>query len=102
CTSTSAPPTLSLHDALPIYATGAPAYEPAIPPPAPPCDGGWWSCAQGSWTCGQGLCCCALTTVHCGAWLLHRVAARSVQGVDLRSEEHTSELQSRENLVCRL
>src|SRR5690606_40933234 len=24
------------------------------------------------------------------------------QGADLRSEEHTSELQSRENLVCRL
>src|SRR5690606_37237404 len=65
------------------HATAAPAYEPAVPPPAPPCDGGWWSCAQGSWTCGQGLCCCALTTVHCGAWLLHRVAARSVQGVDL-------------------
>src|SRR5207302_5522655 len=33
-----------------------------------------------------------------------RLAARSVQPrrVYLRSEEHTSELQSRENLVCRL
>src|SRR5690606_40901160 len=27
---------------------------------------------------------------------------KSIVGADLRSEEHTSELQSRENLVCRL
>src|SRR5690606_41797837 len=30
------------------------------------------------------------------------VPVRENQGVSLRSEEHTSELQSRENLVCRL
>src|SRR5690606_40172274 len=30
------------------------------------------------------------------------VAAARAQGINLRSEEHTSELQSRENLVCRL
>src|SRR5690606_41015333 len=29
-------------------------------------------------------------------------AARNAEHYDLRSEEHTSELQSRENLVCRL
>src|SRR5690606_41837156 len=35
----------------------------------------------------------------CGGWL-HQHAARAFDGI--RSEEHTSELQSRENLVCRL
>src|SRR5690606_39346264 len=32
--------------------------------------------------------------------LIRRSADLSVRGIDLRSEEHTSELQSRENLVC--
>src|SRR2546422_4356167 len=38
------------------------------------------------------------------AWLLHAAAATSlnVRGAYLRSEEHTSELQSRLHLVCRL
>src|SRR5690606_39516807 len=36
-------------------------------------------------------------------WLLHRAVARLVRrSASGRSEEHTSELQSRENLVCRL
>src|SRR5690606_17053154 len=34
--------------------------------------------------------------------LLERAAAAQAAGVVLRSEEHTSELQSRENLVCRI
>src|SRR3712207_8434239 len=32
----------------------------------------------------------------------HREPARVLDGLDLRSEEHTSELQSRQYLVCRL
>src|SRR5690606_39934610 len=45
-----------------------------------------------------------------GHWFILRVAGRwkkggpepAPPGLELRSEEHTSELQSRENLVCRL
>src|SRR5690606_40122114 len=52
-----------------------------------------------------------------GAWLKHpfwrtsflasereieRLRDSGIQSVDIRSEEHTSELQSREKLVCRL
>src|SRR5690606_42009787 len=36
-----------------------------------------------------------------GKWLLRQALYRRVP-TELRSEEHTSELQSRENLVCRL
>src|SRR5690606_41389500 len=41
----------------------------------------------------------------CDGGVAHAAAAEHGDGVttaDLRSEEHTSELQSRENLVCRL
>src|SRR2546428_6924694 len=34
--------------------------------------------------------------------LLHELQARAREGADPRSEEHTSELQSRSDLVCRL
>src|SRR3712207_7598673 len=34
--------------------------------------------------------------------LVERVLQRALDGVDERSEEHTSELQSRQYLVCRL
>src|SRR5690606_40216276 len=45
----------------------------------------------------------ALVQAHFRAELLVDHAARhSGEGVGTRSEEHTSELQSRENLVCRL
>src|SRR5690606_42015774 len=40
---------------------------------------------------------------HAGAYLgLYNIAFKSHAIVSNRSEEHTSELQSRENLVCRL
>src|SRR5436309_5967469 len=39
---------------------------------------------------------------HCHVWLFASKAAREAARASSRSEEHTSELQSRENLVCRL
>src|SRR5690606_39892709 len=68
--------TLSLHDALPIF--------------------GWWFWRW--WHSSPVLAsrCCRITWTTC-PWRrsLHRWKPT-------RSEEHTSELQSRENLVCRL
>src|SRR5690606_40730457 len=68
--------TLSLHDALPIFGdqprSWPGTYERAPTGPRP---------------------------VRCGPRATRRCSAR---GGRLRSEEHTSELQSRENLVCRL
>src|SRR5690606_41234051 len=68
---------LSLHDALPISGAAAARSAPALLPPAPSSEDG----------------------------LAARDAedrARDVARLGHRSEEHTSELQSRENLVCRL
>src|SRR5690606_39612775 len=77
---------LSLHDALPISLLG-------------------WGCAV-KWSGAYWVAGFALLV------LLFDLGARRAAGVrrpwagtvrrDLRSEEHTSELQSRENLVCRL
>src|SRR5690606_41628846 len=75
-TATTVIYTLSLHDALPIYDTG----EGAISPYHRKFGGDL------IWELGTGYFGC-----------------RDAQGnFDPRSEEHTSELQSRENLVCRL
>src|SRR5947207_7534508 len=41
-------------------------------------------------------------TVHCTGSLLEWLRERSPRTFDLRSEEHTSELQSHSELVCRL
>src|SRR5690606_41425736 len=78
--------TLSLHDALPICwsvrrAAGCPAPAPATAP--------------------------AARAASCRRTSPRRVAHHPVAGATgwcrhARSEEHTSELQSRENLVCRL
>src|SRR3712207_8841905 len=71
--------TLSLHDALPISGAAAARRCRRRPrPPAPPAPGG---CAR-----------------------RRRCAARAaaVRPPPARSEEHTSELQSRQYLVCRL
>src|SRR5690606_39836540 len=47
-----------------------------------------------TWPCGRERSCCwyACSCASCNPWSAH----------PRRSEEHTSELQSRENLVCRL
>src|SRR5690606_41172598 len=43
-----------------------------------------------------------LTAARAFAMLFERLRIRGVRTLGERSEEHTSELQSRENLVCRL
>src|SRR5690606_41593497 len=70
--------TLSLHDALPIWGRRS-----------------------------DGSCCTAAKCRHvrscCCSWRRGRCSSRRWCGRHWsRSEEHTSELQSRENLVCRL
>src|SRR5947209_12102043 len=74
--------TLSLHDALPIYTPIFPAARSlsASRPPAP------CACLPGLNPPGN---------VYAGN-------SRHAQGAGGRSEEHTSELQSRQYLVCRL
>src|SRR5690606_42013626 len=88
--------TLSLHDALPIWADqlrrqGAehPGRLGLHPEPQWPADG---RAAQGGRADGAGV---------PGAGL-ERTLLRRPGCPWTRSEEHTSELQSRENLVCRL
>src|SRR5206468_13010098 len=82
---------LSLHDALPIFGRGGEARRP----PAPALrrrggegDGGW---RQGAVPAG-GVAAVGV-----------KAASRAIGTVPVaRSEEHTSELQSRSDLVCRL
>src|SRR5690606_42018120 len=86
----SAPPTpasytLSLHDALPIFGEKEPALE-----------------VRGESRDGHGerQYRCRRTDEEAGN---EQYAAEELSGTGKqRSEEHTSELQSRENLVCRL
>src|SRR5690606_41781892 len=92
-TSPSARYTLSLHDALPIFGEGDFFGQPFNPMPdqrlflyrwyeyCPQCD---------QWRFKE-----ALRMEATGGGKTQFVAV-------IRSEEHTSELQSRENLVCRL
>src|SRR5206468_6671890 len=93
--------TLSLHDALPIWSYAQAAFSRGSGPPLPrpaarvqprvaalrrpsPCPG-------------------ALRRVlPPGAWRARTPATRHVHQRVARSEEHTSELQSRSDLVCRL
>src|SRR5262249_59059660 len=72
--------TLSLHDALPICA----------------CRVGWVCLVGCAWGWGLG---CAWGF---GGAVIEQVVAVDGLGAEHRSEEHTSELQSLTNLVCRL
>src|SRR3712207_8474981 len=76
--------TLSLHDALPIWAGGVPRL------PEDPCQVGHDP--------GRPV------DAVVGGRLVQEAEHRLLDGlvVELRSEEHTSELQSRQYLVCRL
>src|SRR5690606_40597098 len=100
-TSLTAVPPLSLHDALPIFAPGSKVvtdyYEKA----------GLTDDleALGFYTVGYGCTTCIgnsgpLIDEVSDAVNEHDLAVTAV--LSGRSEEHTSELQSRENLVCRL
>src|SRR5690606_41438554 len=76
--------TLSLHDALPICRSHA----------------GWLTALFGQvGTCGSGD---FRPTVEVGDGAVRKFGEERADIGDFRSEEHTSELQSRENLVCRL
>src|SRR5439155_18823331 len=81
-TATTEIHTLSLHDALPIFASGTSpwvtrlSWRPGIRPRRRRCP--LWH----------------------GCWAIRFV--RSSRSMNERSEEHTSELQSRGHLVCRL
>src|SRR2546430_13281947 len=79
--------TLSLHDALPISRRGSAAGPPS----------------RGGGAAGAGLRVCRLGRVR-GERASFPALARARRGGvrSGRSEEHTSELQSQSNLVCRL
>src|SRR5690606_40096149 len=93
-TAATASYTLSLHDALPICATGnrarqeVPAAAAGMPSPA--------AVRGANPESIRSPCQCSpADTSHTAGHAARRRGA-------CRSEEHTSELQSRENLVCRL
>src|SRR5258708_31808102 len=91
--------TLSLHDALPIYEQPAdlgikPALKQVVDERLH--DGGVLGCSF-----GQGERMFVAFSINAEGSDQHQVVA-DVQPVDLRSEEHTSELQSPDHLVCRL
>src|SRR5690606_41405649 len=73
--------TLSLHDALPILRLSNVAVKASK---------------------ANGIACSAVAALHLPLRLRWLEAGLVVDRFLLRSEEHTSELQSRENLVCRL
>src|SRR5690606_41220291 len=82
--------TLSLHDALPIFRIGSPwpvgrVFRNQL-------GGGQYGTGQPGFAC----------LAHCHVFSAYLRRALPVAGWSFRSEEHTSELQSRENLVCRL
>src|SRR5690606_41690402 len=83
--------TLSLHDALPISALGA-----------DPQNGETWEWQVRTW----GVNATASPYSASATFTMSEAPSVTIEfpvaGVPLRSEEHTSELQSRENLVCRL
>src|SRR5690606_42128864 len=93
-------PTLSLHDALPIL-PGASSITSCTPVPG---------CTQQPNIGGDSM--AQVRVYNLGfdpetgiGELLHTTSVRHAFGMirrEVRSEEHTSELQSRENLVCRL
>src|SRR5690606_41796330 len=86
--------TLSLHDALPISRSGSRGHSPTQAPNGPavphPLD-------RPPLT--PGAACRLPTDPH---WEIDMRLTPGILVGSLRSEEHTSELQSRENLVCRL
>src|SRR5207302_10562121 len=84
----------SLHDALPIWAmpkpnTAPPPYGNLKIGPHAPCDALGSSSSRAS-------------PARTSTFTANQVSSSAPANCVCRSEEHTSELQSRENLVCRL
>src|SRR5690606_41306606 len=77
--------TLSLHDALPIFHRNIQRQSRA-------CSPSQYNLHHSLW----------LAVPNKGRVKQNRAGASDPQSPQTRSEEHTSELQSRENLVCRL
>src|SRR5690606_41224154 len=86
---------LSLHDALPIFADRHQRAESAVPTLGAQVPVGT---ARRSHRRTQAM----AADVAAGRGSGSRSVVASRSQLALRSEEHTSELQSRENLVCRL
>src|SRR5690606_41912683 len=87
--ATTAIYTLSLHDALPISTRWPTSRRwTASASSCGPGNGCWWSAPADR---GRAPCCWRWPGSSPAPWRRR-----------FRSEEHTSELQSRENLVCRL
>src|SRR5690606_42165094 len=86
--------TLSLHDALPIFSL---TYWQALHL----CwDRGYYGVSVLTGLVGFWF---PLLQIALTLWVMQAIAARRLPpDLGRRSEEHTSELQSRENLVCRL
>src|SRR5690606_41401977 len=84
--------TLSLHDALPI--STAPAFRSAVRSPVAKA-----ACRPAPASAGNRQ---APTARLSSGADSHSTASEVSTQMKRRSEEHTSELQSRENLVCRL
>src|SRR5690606_40536412 len=99
------PPTtsypLSLHDALPI------SCPRSVDPHPRPARAGAGGCDRARTAAGPGVAGARAGGTGRGRLALLAAAARAgapdlAPAATGRSEEHTSELQSRENLVCRL
>src|SRR5207302_9614459 len=93
---------LSLHDALPISGQanhlGVTIEADIIKQKLPDCNGGFTALNFGK---TDKRVYANLTSDHPIDLTRYQVVAGEIR-IDPRSEEHTSELQSRENLVCRL
>src|SRR5206468_12682154 len=98
-TAPTQPSTLSLHDALPICSPRKPGNPVARPEGAKsgPVRADHTQRPESAGVEGDAP---AVGRPHRGA--LGRPTVREVSEVAARSEEHTSELQSRSDLVCRL
>src|SRR5690606_40753613 len=86
--------TLSLHDALPICRPWAAAAS-RVPPQVSSTSSRWAAMARTSTVWVGEL-------MVMNSWRARFQAGEPGVAAIQRSEEHTSELQSRENLVCRL
>src|SRR5690606_42053747 len=96
-TATPETSTLSLHDALPIWICSSDAAFSASPQHQSRCT--FASYVYSPWSLGRRV-----RSARCDSKTLSSGATSSGASscMSARSEEHTSELQSRENLVCRL